>query len=439
MIAEFTLILLIVLVFVSIAVLYYLKTLIGLMKTKKSNEVVAIDALSSSVRLLPIECSSVEPADIIFAPIEFDESKNSENLSVDLYPKIESLLRAVPSLASAATSSRQLFKLTFSPEVTKGLANGSYSLMQSGGRIKAVAVNGAGKIVEQGSISLDRVARTVSSIGAIWQIMAIVTAQKFLSDVNKRLAGIEDSLKGLEIWLDTQEQGRFLGSMKYLSEVATTSAKSPNATDFLIIKSQTEQIYHESLQSTAANRLRANSIVEELLSMNLKGNSNDSADKFRKLMDEYFVSVSYAIRFDIVSALSEYLSANIDRNSDQESSRIESIIKDAEEFIGKIREDAQKMKDKSSQISGRWYETVDKVNAKRNSLNTDMEQLLSSCESALFRIRSIYDETKKIGQFTQEIESSGLSLMIETDNRGKLISARSLPQKKVHLELIRKS
>lgn len=429
MIAEVNLILLIILLFVLIAVVYYLFSIHSLIKNRDAAPTPSTTLVNKKLadQRLPALTSPDELfADIIISPVSVEESTKGDNLSADLYPKIEAIFRSVPALASAVASSRKLYKITFSPKVAKGLSDGSYSLMQSEKGLKAIAVDNAGKIVEQGKLSIDRVAGAVSAVGAVWQVMAILTAQKFLSDINSRLAGIEDSLKGLETWLDTQEQGRFLGSYKYLSEVAATSASSPNATDFLIIKGQAERIYHESLQSIESNKLRMDSTNAELLRNNFEGNLIPNTEKFRKLMDSYFLAASYAIKFSIVAALSEYLSAYIDRSPEQESKRIDAIIKDSEAFVEKIRQDSKKMKDKASQISGRWWNAEDTINEKRNSLSVDMETLLSSCEDALIRIRSISDETKKIGAYTKELENKGLSLMIETDSSGKLISAKSL-------------
>jgi len=368
----------------------------------------------------------IEVADIVISPTEIDESLKTESVSIELYPKVESLLRAIPSIATSIASSGKLFKITFSPQVTKALSDGSYSLMQSGKGFKAIAVDRAGKIIEQGHISPDHFASTVASVGAVWQILAIVTAQKFLSDINKKLAGIEDSLKGLETWLDTQEQGRFLGSYKYLAEVVATSAKSPNTADFLVIKTQTERIYHDSLQAIAANKLRAEAAAEELLRKKFDGNLIENTNKFRELMDSYFSAASYAIRFNIVAALSEYLSAYVDRNPEQESKRIEAIVKEAEEFIRKIQSDSKKMKEKASQISGGWWDSDEEVIEGRSNLNGEMELLLSSCENALARIRAIHDETNKIGLHSKELGEHGLSLLIETNSSGKLIGAKSL-------------
>lgn len=368
------------------------------------------------------------PPDIVIAPFDAPIVEGGENLPSEIGNAIAPILKSIPSLANLSTGSGNLYRITFSPEVAKGLTDNTYSLMRSGGTFRATAVDRSGKIIGQGKISPDRAASSIAAASAAWQILAIVTAQKFLSDINERLASIEESVKRMEGWLDTQEQGRFLGSMKYLADISRGTSFS--AEESLIMRNQVERIYHESLQSIEANILRANAAADALASREFSGSIEDKAAEFRKAMDAYFIPASYAIRFTLVAAYSEYMGAFIDRKPGRELRRIDSIIQDAERMLAKIREDAERMKKKAGQLSGRFWESDESIKTKKKSLRAEMQNLVTSCEDSIERVRMVHEATKRIGVFIHGVEEKGLSVIAKADSSGKITRIQSDTKKR---------
>lgn len=368
--------------------------------------------------------------DIEIMVLEKESFREVEALPTELGHALEPVLRSIPALANVVASSGGLVRVTFSPEVTKGLADGSFKLMQRVGGFQATARDSSGLTVGNGVFNLDRTVSSVAVVSAIWQILSVVTAQKFLSDINKRLASIEEGVKRLETWLDSQEQGKFIGSMKYMATISRQKSAQFSVDQSGSIKNQLESIFHESLQSIAANSIRAEVTVAELVSKKFDGNLKENEAEFRRLMEAYFVPASYAIRFKLSAALSECLAAFVERRPGCEDGRLDSVVRDAEAMLQTIKDDADKMRKKAAEIKGGFWDTDEEEKAKRKNIRSDIERLVLSCEESIQRIQSLREDSMRFGTFAKELDSAGLSVVAKLDSSGKVIRLHSDVRKK---------
>lgn len=389
-------------------------------------------------RLDPVRASQDSPVDITqnlvpdieIMVLEKESFREAEALPAELGHALEPVFRTIPALANVLASSGGLVRVTFSPEVTKGLADGSFKLMHRAGGFQATAVDSSGLTVGNGLFALDRAVSSVAVASAIWQILSVVTAQKFLSDINKRLASIEEGVKRLETWLDSQEQGKFIGSMKYMATISRRKTAEFGADRSGSVSNQLENIFHESLQSIAANSIRAEATVAELVSKKFDGNLKENEAEFRRLMQAYFVPASYAIRFKLTAALSECMGSFVERRPGRENGRLDSVVHDAEVMLRTIKDDAERMRNKAAEIKGGFWDTDQQERAKRKDIRSDIETLVLSCEESIQRIQSLRDDSKLIGSFVKELDSSGLSVVVELNSSGKVIRLHSDVRKK---------
>jgi hypothetical protein len=99
------------------------------------------------------------------------------------------------------------------------LRDGSYAMMQSAdGGVRAIAVNEAsGRVVAQGT--LNGAGGNASSLLKVWQVMALVTAQHFLSDIQGRLKDIEVSLDFIRRHIEAEEFAKLEEAQRYAREV----------------------------------------------------------------------------------------------------------------------------------------------------------------------------------------------------------------------------
>jgi len=149
-------------------------------------------------------------------------AENERPVDLPLTPKVREnlidLLPQVPVLAAKGMlAASQTFVIKFSPDVARGIANGTLKVMKATeGGIRATAAAADGKIVGNATL-LPAAGVNLAAVSlAVWQLAAIITAQKYLVDINWRLAAIEAGIEAIKEWLDTERKGKLIANLKYL-------------------------------------------------------------------------------------------------------------------------------------------------------------------------------------------------------------------------------
>lgn len=161
---------------------------------------------------------------------------------------VEGLIRTIPSALAFSDAAGGRFLLTFSPGVLQRLRDGSASVMRAAeGGLRAHAIDASGAIVGQGRLL--PAAPWGSIAGAAWQAMAVITAQKFLADIEARLAGLTKAIGGLQRWLEEDRIGKLRGNLAFLAQLVqgvVSGAATPH--DLALGAQQVEEIEREALQ-----------------------------------------------------------------------------------------------------------------------------------------------------------------------------------------------
>ncbi|TNV54739.1 hypothetical protein FH620_32635 [Corallococcus exiguus] len=185
---------------------------------------------------------------------------------------VEGLLHGAPALASSAGQMlTNNYTLRFTAEASKGLVDGSLKMMPSKlGGIRANVINEKGRVVSQAS--LDAVSKAGAVTLAVWQGLAIITAQKFLADIDKRLASIERGISDLKEWLEQERLGGLQGSLTYLKQLAEAVHRSDlTEADIFAFAGQIESIEREAQQTMASLEPPLDQYFVEAQRMNLTG------------------------------------------------------------------------------------------------------------------------------------------------------------------------
>jgi hypothetical protein len=137
--------------------------------------------------------------------------------------------------------------IRFSPEVARQLKNGQLELMKSALSHKPCAIdpNNAHRIVELGDIVSS--INPVAAVAFVWQILAVITAKKFLADINSKLADIGREIHDIRSFLIDAEESELIANHDYLVQV-TQSVLNGNLgpEDVVVIGTQMEDIERQS-------------------------------------------------------------------------------------------------------------------------------------------------------------------------------------------------
>lgn len=203
--------------------------------------------------------------DIIFEILNNEEynklkDKTLQNVETEPFSNlINPICKELPMLGINITNFKQSV-FTFSPETRRKLANKTYKLLeQKSGKLQATAMNN-GKIVE--NAVLESIVKPSVAIAMIWQVAAVITAQKFLNEINEKLRKIENVVGEIRELLKGQELSRIYGRLRYLIELAEIF-KSQNSVE-------NRTTYHTKLEDIEQNCFEVEMVMKKLLDESIK-------------------------------------------------------------------------------------------------------------------------------------------------------------------------
>jgi hypothetical protein len=145
------------------------------------------------------------------------------------------------------------------------MKDGTLQLMESRtGVQRAVAVYADGKQVFEHA-TLRRLGALPIVTAAVWQGMAVVTAQKFLTEIDAKLQRIEAGVAELRRLADTKQLGVLQGNLAYLLQLTPVLPDAIRAGRTAAYESELESMHRELLGEMASLRLRLEGVLNRLL------------------------------------------------------------------------------------------------------------------------------------------------------------------------------
>lgn len=314
------------------------------------------------------------------------------------------------------------YKIVFSPEVTTGLRDGTYRLMDGTRGSYTSAVNSGGKIVGNGQLVVNNAARVAAVATAVFQILAVITAQKFLADIDKKLAAIDKGVKEIQNWLEEDAWATLHAGHDYLNGIAQTiqaqRLSPPEVTAFL---NQLEHIDRDSqriARMTMKKLERLEGALPEIKKSWGSGGVKEDADLLQGRMDEwgyYAHGLMGALRLRGAAA---QLRCSLPVNPGPAGHRLDSL----QEFLGEM----QAVQDEFAKGVGIRAEGLVSRFFKGESLaskNRFLEQIKQfECEFQGLRLEMESTlQTLRVGLGEMDtIEQRGMAMLVTLDANGEV-------------------
>lgn len=161
--------------------------------------------------------------DTPFAEVtRYDHALPAQLRPVQLDPSvvtaIRALLQSLPSVAGVgAQAAATTYTLTFAPAVAAQLQMGTATLMPAlNGGMRAIAVDASGRILGNGTLVAAQGLSSATSAIMIWQVLALITAQYYLHDMQQQMHAIKNTIKDLENTLLAKELALLVSHERYL-------------------------------------------------------------------------------------------------------------------------------------------------------------------------------------------------------------------------------
>ena len=164
-------------------------------------------------------------------------------------------LSAVIDVArTAGIVSSDLYMLTLSKAALTGLADGTFTTVGAQDGVRSWIIDAhTGRFVEHGVLHAATLIKAAAVAGTAWRIIAVVTAQKFLADINRQLASMKVALEEIRQHLEQDRTSKLMGNLVYLREnAALIAAGQISELESQSVAVQIEAIDRESIQLRAA-------------------------------------------------------------------------------------------------------------------------------------------------------------------------------------------
>lgn len=340
--------------------------------------------------------------------------------------------RGVVSGVSGATLAGGVYQLIFSPQVAGGLGAGSLSLMKAAGGVRAIAVDGAGRIAGQG------VLRSASGLavahGALiaWQVAAFVTAQRFLVDINKRLGSIEKGVQRLQDWHETDRAGRLDAAWRYAKETAAYLASG--AYDEKEVDLRVHRL--EELEGDCHGVMRAalrdlEQLKEEAMwhvDEEMVPSGLDDGAAFVEGLCQRWTSQAQVFFFAAqMRAVAAQLRCALPASREASARRLTSLKEELEEGTATIDAVRGGLTDLVSHMKGGWFTSEDDEKAARKELRAEIRKLEKAKAELGDGLREGITEAVRVAHELEAGAADGLELLVEVDGHDvRLWQDRSL-------------
>ena len=229
--------------------------------------------------------TDTEPNKIILGEVNdpWGEIVRYQKTEIDGYEEIQldersliglsGLFHQAPNLAQSGVQMvMNTYTLSFKPEIAKGIADGSLKLMKSlEGGFRASAVDGKNAIKGAGSLHLADGIKLTASVMAVWQVLAVITAQIYLMDINKQLVNINKELEDIKNFLEHQQYAMLIGNLKYIEAIRDfLNSQSFENLEFGVFLNQLEHIERECTQIMVALELQMDTVYADFEKQPLK-------------------------------------------------------------------------------------------------------------------------------------------------------------------------
>lgn len=219
------------------------------------------------------ELEEISPTEVIVMEKELGITEEASYLQV-----FGELVKSSGHVKQASAA----FKICFKPDVERGLRTGVFKLMSRlNGNKQLTAVDAAGgnRVVGNGWIEVAKADRLIALSSLAWQGMALITAQKFLSDINRTMKEVKAAIDDIKHLHEAEIEGKLIGWQRYIQQAAERLAGNINETERQAIAVQLEEIHRLSIQEYFASEDRLKRKIDVLCDvMRDKNADNDTAE-----------------------------------------------------------------------------------------------------------------------------------------------------------------
>ncbi len=363
------------------------------LKLNYSNSLVLEDK-EENTKIAEIKVLDIASSDLV----SFQQKNDEENLQ-----NIKHLISDITK--GIIGTSNQTVELVFSPEVQKGLANGTYKLLDN----RAIVVNSTGgRIKEHATILKSGQGKQLLTGG--YQLLSVAVAQSHLADIEKRLKNIENTLNDIKTHLENDDISKLLGSIKYIiSEVKNES----DLTD--IRKNKIEDIKYKAFQWREKLSLEISDCLKKIKNIQHKDTfgTENMYKEIASIIKDDMSRLKY--KYELLMEL-HILLTMLDNFINPSENGFKIIELDLEDISRKIQDFYPSLEDKYGLLKSMFNQN-DTLEGRKKTLNILQNNYKSDFDNLILDYKEKYNFV--CNKF-QKINSGEVSIILSLDENSEI-------------------
>jgi hypothetical protein len=160
------------------------------------------------------------------------------------------------------------FKVVFSPAAMEALNSGDLQMLKDAGGNLLPVLHKNGRFVENGRVVVQGGIKLANLAAMSWQVASVITAQKFLSDINTKLKAIEGALEDVLFLLEEDKLSRLRSYIDLLRQYHPAISRGQlHPLESAAIYQKIEDLEHECLAIAKYGEQLSEKRRSELLSV----------------------------------------------------------------------------------------------------------------------------------------------------------------------------
>ncbi len=343
---------------------------------------------------------------------------------------------------NTAVASTSLVQMTMSSQLAASVAGGSARMMSAAGGGFHGAVVGPGGIAGQAVFNSAAALRGVAGVAAVWQVAAMVTAQKHLADINKRLASVERGVQKIEDILINERLGALLGHLTSHQETSQFMRVGDwHEAEVELRTVKLEDIELEARQIMYATERCAQGFLKGFDESSSGRTFGEESKELKRLLSDFEFTIKELLLAVQVRTLTVQMRSALPLCRSATTMRLDALRADIDR-LGELRGRIEQAATQKIEKLGRWYKLAATEEEARGELKESLLGSSTEIRSQKAELRTTIDLIPvgdRPGETTLliEVDDNRVPVRIRTleTNKSKQPSAPSATRRAVDLTL----
>ena len=342
---------------------------------------------------------------------------------------LSGLLAQAPALVqSGYVALNSTYRLSFSPDVLSKMAKVMEA--QGGQGLRAIALDQQGNIIGNGILNPANGMRALAATTAVWQAMAIITAQVHLAEINARLAKIEHGVAEIRAILEADQVSKVESGLSYVRGAAKALGRSDlDAAERARIADQLEHIWRDCGQVARTLLALLNRATTDLAALPLSAWYwlDESADLAREAIAIFERRAQAYLMAEYVRCATIALREQLELNVGVAEDRLDELRGNIADWRDSVKAFFIALNQRVKRDLSATFNKQTTIDAARSKLIVDArkseQRLIGFCED----VERLSAQVRTRVQAQQAGTAETMTVIVRLDERGQIAETYHIP------------